>query len=565
MATGECELTSDEMFVFECTLCVKRKKNGDAVKYCAECQGYCCRSCVEMHKDIHALINHNMLKKSSLKSTVLRTELSTVLRKRCSVHETEVLEMYCQNHDEFGCSTCMALNHKKCEELKSVSNIVDAIYKKSPIKETLLTLENKKTWMNTVKKNKENLLQKLKKSKEEAIDTIKKIRQEVECLPNEMEKESIKDVEMELSKIKSYLQHDIHMAEKEVSALQSAKDGLQRATGNEAEERFWMRIAQMQLNITESVIQSLHTQTDMKMLFSPDQEIINFLQQMIESFGIVQCYSLGTSNSRKTLYAVKATREVNIRTQNDTNTCCVLGSCFTQDGMLLLADYNNKTLKLVDLVQMVVVDRCNLGSKPCDVCCVTKREAVVGLTNNTVQFVSLGNQMELSRLIKVDHICYGIAYHDDRLYITDGGKSLYIHDMTGNVLQTVTKDNSGNDLFKWSTHVAFSDTGDKLFVTNGDDGVVAIDANGTYINTFKDENLAGAFGVCADNCGNIFVTGYNSHNVVQMSQDGKERFGEVVKKTDRISLAYSITVNTGDGTLIITQQDNDKIKVFDIQ
>ena len=112
MATDGFESASDEIFNFKCTACAKRNKKREAVKYCVECQGYCCQHCVEVHQDFPALVNHNLLDNSNLISSGSVIELPAIPTERCAVHKTKIVDMYCQVHDDVGCTTCMALDHR---------------------------------------------------------------------------------------------------------------------------------------------------------------------------------------------------------------------------------------------------------------------------------------------------------------------------------------------------------------------------------------------------------------------------------------------------------------------
>jgi tripartite motif-containing protein 2/3 len=105
MATGDSEMASDEFSDFQCFTCTGKV----AVKYCVECQGYCCQSCMDTHLRFPALKSHTLLDPSTGK---VEGSLISLPTQRCSIHSIKLVDMYCKDHDDVGCTTCMALKHR---------------------------------------------------------------------------------------------------------------------------------------------------------------------------------------------------------------------------------------------------------------------------------------------------------------------------------------------------------------------------------------------------------------------------------------------------------------------
>jgi hypothetical protein len=113
MATGDIKVKSSDISDFHCFTCT----NEVAVKYCVECQGYCCQSCVDTHSRFPGLKVHTLLDQSN--DTVQGTliTLPTMPTERCATHTIKLVDMYCKDHDEVGCSTCMTLKHRYFDTL----------------------------------------------------------------------------------------------------------------------------------------------------------------------------------------------------------------------------------------------------------------------------------------------------------------------------------------------------------------------------------------------------------------------------------------------------------------
>ncbi|XP_045196107.1 uncharacterized protein LOC123551320 [Mercenaria mercenaria] len=562
MASDGSEYTSDEIFNFKCSSCLANNRNREAVKYCVECQGYCCQSCADIIHMMPALKGHTLLDNSNYKPSSLPQGLPAVPTERCSIHETKIVDMYCGNHDQVGCTTCMALSHRSCADVQSIQDIVDSKFHTTDVDKIHQKMQDLKMMMEKIVNTRHRLIEDLKKSKTEAETAIKDFRKDMETILEHLEKESIKELEMKFIKEETKLLEEKKKAETELDGLKQAVNDLKKSEGNQAQQFVSMKISLKSIAETEDVSRSLKTSVDANISFDFDAAILGFLQQL-KAFGSVRHDSATALRSpRTTVYSVKRIEDLNIRVQNDNNTCCVFGSCLTEDGALLLADHSNTKIKRADIIKMSVTDYCCVPAAPLGVCCTSKFEAAVCLFNHTIQFVSLDKQMTITRQIKMSYYCFGIGYTDDKLYITDAYKSLHIHDMTGKMLQTVTQDNAGQGLFSNSRNVAVSDADDKVFVANGVEGLVIIDGQGHHCQTFTDSELKVASGVCTDRRGNMFVSGYGSNNVIQIGRDGKKMV-VVANSSDGLDGPESVCFDASQCRLLITQH-NDTVKVISL-
>lgn len=114
MASDGHDIKSDESLLM-CSNCVKVKRNREAVKYCVECQAYCCQTCVDSHETIPALSTHQLLDKTSFKSSGVTTDIPVVPTEKCYLHEAKIVDFFCKSHDVVGCSTCMVLEHRQVQ------------------------------------------------------------------------------------------------------------------------------------------------------------------------------------------------------------------------------------------------------------------------------------------------------------------------------------------------------------------------------------------------------------------------------------------------------------------
>jgi hypothetical protein len=271
-------------------------------------------------------------------------------------------------------------------------------------------------------------------------------------------------------------------------------------------------------------------------------------------------------NNNNTPYKVKHQREIDVKLANDSyvdesrGESYIWGCCMTLDGSLLLCDNNTKKLKHLDVNKGTVKDYIEFQACPRDVCLVSSTEAAVTMNNNSIEFVSLLNKLTAARTLTINHACVGLAFKDNKLFISDGEKNVYIHDINGNELRTISTDASGNAIFQYIRHITVNAAGDKVFVSDFGKGLIMLDIHGQYLSTLNEPTLSGIQAVVTDGR-NMFVCGWSSNNVVQIEQSNNKLLGEIYKIVNPLSLC----LDSHKSRLIISQTGNNKITILDLE
>ncbi|XP_053401720.1 uncharacterized protein LOC123540149 isoform X2 [Mercenaria mercenaria] len=476
---------------------------------------------------------------------------------RCRIHKAKLLDMFCKNHDEVVCATCVAINHRTCPDIHSIPDDVDNLYKQSASDQTKKQLLAAKKDVEDKKKAKQQILSELKKQKQRATDSIINYRKELEAELKRLETESLKEVDAQYRGTKRDLQNEIKEAEQHIDVLEQSTAKLQMCHGNKAQEFVCFKTAQR--NILTAKSSTSKQQSEVKIFFSADMKIKNYLKQL-KTLGEVST-SEATYKPRTTAYTVKQQRNIDIRLKEDRNACTIWGSCFTEDGSLLLADWYNNKLKRLDVSTDTITDHLDLEADPRAVCLTSKQEAAVSLHNKTIQFVSLGYKMTTTRKLKMDHYCFGLAFNDGKLFISDQNQTVYIHDVSGTMLHKITTDKSGNPIFTFTRHISVSTNRDRVYVADNNKGLITLDIQGNYLSTFTDPDLVYPHGVCTDMRGNILVCGFESSNIVQISEDSKTKLGII--KTDQYPL--SVCFDPHQNKLVVTHLNSNTVKVYELK
>ncbi|KAL4221370.1 hypothetical protein ACF0H5_019629 [Mactra antiquata] len=410
-------------------------------------------------------------------------------------------------------------------------------------------------------KSKEDKLQALTDVKNEEIEKVLNFQKALESIIRKAAEVSRHEIENNFSELENEILEEKQNDQVDGNSLKETEDKLKKAKGNRAQRFVCCKIADKMMKEADSQIskQKDRTNDGKRLVFTPNQSLMKYVDGL-HGIGMV-----GVNTRKKTdIYQMKGSQDINIKVNGDSKTCYSAGCCLTFDNQLLVTDCSNNKLKLINTDTMTVVDNCRLDSAPCGVCCINDSEAAIACRDYKIQLVSYGNKMTLTRQIKTSHLCYGITTRNDKVYVTDNGSSLYIYDMTGNLLQTISQDNAGIELSPCSRHVTFSENGDKMYICDLNKGVVCLDGKGNYQSTFSDGVLKIADGVCLDGRGNIFVVDYNSHNVVQFNEDGK-MIGVIIKQQDGLQqYPRSACFHQELDRLFVTMSNSNVVKIFEL-
>jgi len=102
---------------------------------------------------------------------------------------------------------------------------------------------------------------------------------------------------------------------------------------------------------------------------------------------------------------------------------------------LLLADLNNQSVKLVDVVQDKVLYQLKVNDSPSSVCSLPRNRAAVALPNKQIiHILDCDNQLSIVNTIKVQGACLGLDYSNGHLIVLYSFGKIEILNMHGGVV-----------------------------------------------------------------------------------------------------------------------------------
>ncbi|XP_060587229.1 uncharacterized protein LOC132742771 [Ruditapes philippinarum] len=532
MATGkqiDTDILSDEIFDVLCSMCKNKGKNTEGEKYCVDCKDYFCITCVQVHGQVPLCAGHKVLDKSQVKSGTSKG-LPRAPTERCDRHSHKHIDMYCQNHDNVGCSTCMAVDHRLCKDTFYIPEFIQnntcqvaSREIQTRLKEIAKTLAKQ---ADRFKQDKQRLL----KRKAEILADIRKFRQEINDHLDKLEKTSIDEIEDKVKSLEDKIEDGLKQLQANKSRITSANDKLASTNTNKAEVFVHVKMAEDAANVANIYIEDAKIKNTVEDIdFQPDRTILTQLEQM---------KALGTLSEKPTkasvnLFQIKGHQLYNVKVKSDKNNCHITSACCMEDGTIILADYNNNKLKRLHSYNYTVTDYYDLPGGPWQVCMINNTQVAVTVpSQKSVHFISLSGKMKTSNKIKTDFECYGLAYANNNLYISDSDTSVYMYTLSGRKLNQFSKDQSGHKLFSDIRSIAVSKDATRIYVADCRNGLIVLDNNGQVITSFNDEQLKRATCCYLTEAGSVLVSGDGSNNVLQFTCDG-ELIGEVIKADSR--------------------------------
>jgi hypothetical protein len=102
----------------KCGSCEKADTHHVPDSWCQVCRMYLCSDCVICHQRFPALSDHTLV---SIEDIRTHTVKAIPLPDTCHVHNGKELELYCVDHEVLCCANCVAVQHRKCDKVETVS------------------------------------------------------------------------------------------------------------------------------------------------------------------------------------------------------------------------------------------------------------------------------------------------------------------------------------------------------------------------------------------------------------------------------------------------------------
>ena len=594
--------TSDEYVDPYCDPCFEGKGlNVKVFGYCKDCFQFLCSDCHVFHGKFQVAKNHIILQGSSMP----QSQADKPPRFHyCDDHPALVKDQFCCDHKNMICSSC-SLSHTNCtvqsigDVCKNISSSeTDSLYDavKNLKEQAMSVMSSVKENIKNLKEQRKSILKEVQQLYDQIISKMKKIFQDMEA-----------DIEANCqSQILLMSQHQ-EKVNAMIAKLDSSMADIEKFQGKHIDTKLFLKI-QENINDTNQVTDEFRNVNKsllfVDLSFIPSKTIQEFLSASVTLGSVSKSHknqgtyiavtdivfpsalqpqqiaraepqqqSCGhksgvTGLQTRPLSQVKATKkyEYEVRIKGDKEHCGIIGMAVTKNGRILMADYNNKKVKLFS-PDMKILSSVSVPDRPCDIAVISDSEAAATTDKSLVLLDISGSQLRIKTTTKVPYNIIGITKYKNKLVIssTDPTTSVKLIDLSGKVYWSVLSDQQGQSLFNCPWYLTSHDEGRSSTVTVTDfnnDTLTLLNGETGEVITRRQLQWQGPKGVATDTAGNVYVCYYWTREVSVLSGDlSEEKF--LLSTQDGLS-GFPKTIVYDDKThqLLISYANNDTVDSF---
>ncbi|XP_052781986.1 uncharacterized protein LOC128218368 [Mya arenaria] len=517
-----------------CQPCANDGKNIQPDAFCTVCKEFLCSTCARVHKNMKISKSHPLQDKSTMPSSFHQESENKHFTETCQRHAEEFIKYYCPNHEALLCGECLAdKTHRSCniERISQLANRYTAGAEYNSLKAGLVQVvkdignlsdniqasmnyidEESLTNISELRKFRNEINQYLDKREKELLEEIEQKKQNSESLLKELNS-NCQEIKATTEKLKAELQaQEVNTNQLFISGTRVMKElvGLQSAL---KDIRGKNRVSYFKFRRDPATEQLLASCTAIGKLDQVASDLADQQKQL-------QAPALNQSRADLSQSQFRKLPDIPVKKSADTSDCFLTSVAILSRNRLLLADFHNCSVKLVDTTTTKMVSQMKLPSPRWDLCLLPGDRAVVTLLwEGKIQFLSTQGNITLQDVVKVDGRCHGIDFCDDNLIVsfTSPGK-VVLMDMKGKVKKSADKDSSGKPLFQNPEHLTVtkeSQTHPVIYVTDvGTSIIIKLSISLEVLNTYQDPILEYPRGLAPVGDNQLLVCGRYSNNIL---------------------------------------------------
>lgn len=528
---------------FQVRFCEPCQGKGEALKaashWCVNCQEGLCAFCIDQHRSMKLLKNHDIVDIFSLKPEHVYDEEGTGA---CSLHTEKDLNLFCVDHACLVCVTCVALDHRKCGNVKDVEEVDIEKDLGINIDKLVDEVEECIQYADSVIQFKDENRKKLVKEKRQIIARVNAKVRHFKAVLDSMESKAAQKIERVHEGEMDLLDEQIARYRKMVRAMAHRKEKLEASLKRNIKGQmlYHAPITDELRRYTQAEFVSDTTANKQRFysyVFTSDFE---------ENALDVKVIGQLTANENKIKLAdpPKHKKSANIAERlfnfngsiaSDSKVCNFTGAVYMGKGNIVLADNENGNLKLFDEEGKF---RHNLScgdvnyDAPWDITSTDDDHIAVTFPHRKkVRIYRIRESIAPVRYFETYGACRGIALHKDGFIVTcsEMGKSkaaIKFIDKRGKILKILHGDKTGMNQLRSPYYISSRpDENGRFFVTDiRQNMLLVVNSDQTMELVLQDKvNLKGVSGVEVDGNNNVYICSNGASVVLRLTENFTKR------------------------------------------
>ncbi|XP_052225322.1 uncharacterized protein LOC127840902 [Dreissena polymorpha] len=488
---------------------------------------------------------------------------------KCDGHKEDKVEMFCKDHTQLCCRKCALFNHRQCKAVMLLSDLVKNT--STDLKQVSVTIQTTlaqlKELQDKLQDSQEANFRSLQSSFDEQLHKIQETREQIIAALDILEKKTLTEMKDTLTKMQASHKSDIDKCATFRDELKQLKDVIEHISDKSKLELSFITsikcVDKIQL-FEKYRTYTKFVQVKSSITFLPNRDIVQYLSTL-SSLGRIE-------DSRQTATVLEISDQVmkmEGKSEYDYKgeygrDCSIRDILVLPDGLVLLADKGNETVKLLNQ-QFKLVSQCKVSGKPGGLCQITPSE--VGVTvGKEIQFIKINNsQLVTDRKLQLQHECFCISHHQGDLFVTSYS-ALYKYSKSGKLFSKLHNVKGVNVILPMTPalSLAVSPKGDKLYIADPfNNNLLTLAMDGSVLATFKDPELKSPIYVHVTPAGQVLVCGHDSSTILQVDREGSRKLATLATVWDGLQDPWSVCYNSSTASIIVGQ--NNKILVYKVK
>lgn len=477
-------ISSDEPVNNPCKPCSDAGIPKEATSFCVDCGELLCQKCLLDHNKFSTLKSHQIVGVSQYEVSKRQSKVVSLPTERCEAHHGKLIDMFCEDHDEVCCAVCIAVQHRSCDKVKYIPEIVPLCKDTLKVQRAIEMADELLGSFSEAKNIRNSNLTMLDNQKAESVkkidvfeeNFIKKIKELADITRGQIQEKHqccVNELNAEIAKIKN-----------EKTLINGHKQKLEGNADGDSHLFVGVKLLKKLLKNSEEVLKSIidgHSTRTLTM------HIHTNLVETLSSLASLGETLTGPATCKAELY-----RKYNVKTAGDSNRCDINTVCVLSGGDMLLSDFVNSNIKRLDR-QCKIIDSLQVVGSPSSICRISPSQVAVSLgEEQKVLIVDVDDGMKTVNSFDLGRKCNGINFFEDNLYVCFGRNSFHgengqisIYNINGEILRVYEKNSLGNFIFSFPIQVAFINGWDRFFVADRVCGLFCLDKGGRVIWRFS--------------------------------------------------------------------------------
>ncbi|XP_071078599.1 E3 ubiquitin-protein ligase TRIM56-like [Haliotis cracherodii] len=529
--TLACGENTDHDTENRCHPCQVLDESHPANSYCQDCDVPLCERCVKMHASLSGTSNHVI---ADLGGAVKVTR-----RQRCWEHN-EVMDFCCRDCNKAICPKCCIIYHRRCDSVVTIQSMMSEMRNVLTHNMGLITqsldgtgrsLQRHISQIDKVIHNKDKIKSQIRQASQKAIDVIKqKEKQLLEELNEMTEKQSgqlrrwLKSGEIDMQMYQQYIEY-LNQVLKSGSETDmfDIYQICQSGAIKEATDRdviFTDSVRDLKLIFVSEIDErKLHKDVQLGRIQHNVYDIMDTRLGKIQSGTFdIMC--------RPVLH-----KTVGIKVDGDRKQpypCDVTVLVVDGEETLVVTDYNNTCLKsFYTKNNMSPHSKLDLASNPSSVTRLRDNQVAVSLwSHNEIVIVRVTPDLVLQSRVttKKMYTCLTALSPSTLAAGCCDPPCVDILDMSGRVMRSVSRFNSGKNLICSPSYLCATDKGNILVSDIGSQSVYCITPEGDVVFTYTptgERRLSLPRGITTTSTGHILVADLSANKVILLTAAGE--------------------------------------------